>query len=64
MTPNKCKCNWIPSVYRINDTMDGHTIYVQVICENCHRRGKAKPTTAEAIEEWNVNGCDETNIMQ
>ena len=63
MIPNKCKCNWIPSVYHIKDPLWGHTLYVQVICENCHRRGATKPTREEAIEDWNVNGPDVTGIM-
>jgi hypothetical protein len=60
---NKCKCNWIPSVYHIKDPMWGNTLYVQVICENCHKRGKKMSTREEAIEEWNINGPDETWIM-
>ena len=64
MTPNTCKCNWIPSLYHIKDPMWGTTLYVQVICENCHRRGKKMPTREEAITEWNTNGCDETQIME
>lgn len=63
MIPNKCKCNWIPTVYHIKDPMWGNTIYVQVICENCHRRGKKMPTRTEAIEEWNTNGPDEAGVM-
>ena len=64
MTPNKCQCNWIPSVFRLIDPLWGNTIHVQVICENCHRRGKVKPTREEAIEEWNTNGPDETEIIK
>lgn len=64
MIPNTCKCGWIPSVLHLKDPVWGHTINVQVICENCHRRGKAKPTRKEAIEEWSANGPDETGIMK
>ena len=64
MVPNKCKCNWSPSVFHVIDPLWGHTIDYQVICENCHRRGKKKLTREEAITEWNTNGCDETGIMK
>ena len=64
MTPNKCKCGWIPSVVYKTDPMWGHTICFYVACENCYRRGKPKPTREEAIEEWNTNGPDETGIMK
>jgi hypothetical protein len=64
MLPNKCKCNWIPSIFYLKDPVWGHTINVQVICENCHKRGKAKLTREEAIKEWDTNGPDETGIMK
>jgi hypothetical protein len=64
MIPNKCKCNWIPSVFHIIDALWGHTVYHQVICENCHRRGKKKLTREEAIDDWNINGSDETGVMK
>ena len=64
MTPNKCKCNWIPSVFHIIDPMWGQTVYHQVICEHCHRRGKKMPTRKEAIKEWNVNGPDGSGVMK
>lgn len=64
MLPNTCKCNWIPSVFYLKDPLFGTTIHVQVICENCHRRGKPQPTREEAITDWNVNGPDETGIMK
>lgn len=64
MLPNKCKCNWIPMVFGLTEPVWGLVTHYQVICENCGRRGKYKPTREEAIEEWNTNGPDETGIMK
>ncbi len=64
MLPTKCQCGWIPSVFHLKDQIWNTTLHVQVICENCHRRGKPKPTREMAIEEWNTNGPDETGIMK
>ena len=64
ITPNKCQCGWLPSVLYFTDQLDGNTTGVQVICENCYRHGKPKSTREEAIEEWNINGPDESGIMK
>jgi hypothetical protein len=53
MTPNKCKCNWLPSIARITDIIWGHTLGYYVYCENCGHQGKIKPTQEEAITNWN-----------
>lgn len=53
MTPNKCKCNWFPSVARIMDPMWGHTLGYYVLCEQCGHQGRMAITEEDAIAVWN-----------
>lgn len=53
MTPNKCKCNWYPSVVYITDHLWGHTLGYYVHCESCGHTGRMALTREEAITYWN-----------
>jgi hypothetical protein len=53
MTPNKCKCNWLPSMTRTIDPIWGHVLGYYVYCENCGHRGKMATTEEAAIITWN-----------
>jgi hypothetical protein len=51
-------------VFGLTEPVWGIVTHYRVVCENCGRRSKYKPTREEAIEEWNINGPDETGIMK
>jgi hypothetical protein len=51
-------------VFGLTEPVWGLVTHYRVVCENCGRRGKYKLTREEAVEEWNVNGPDETGIMK
>ena len=53
MTPNKCKCNWYPSVVQIADQLWGCTLGYYVYCENCGHSSRIMSTQDEAICDWN-----------
>ena len=53
MTPNKCKCNWYPSIARTADLIWGHTLGYYIYCESCGRKGRLMLTQEEAIIDWN-----------
>lgn len=53
MMPNKCKCNWLPSMVRITDIIWGHTLGYYVYCESCGHQGKMAITKETAIAAWN-----------
>lgn len=59
MTPNKCKCGWIPLVFGLIEPVWGLVTHYKVECECCYRHSEYKPTREEAIEEWNKNNPDE-----
>jgi hypothetical protein len=53
MTPNKCKCNWLPSIARTIDLIWGHTLGYYVYCENCGKKSRMMSSQEEAIIAWN-----------
>lgn len=53
MTPNKCKCNWLPSIARTMDLIWGHTLGYYVYCENCGKKSRMMSSQEEAIIAWN-----------